>query len=55
MEKKAPDEILLEVKGFVGKDDPRLAALAEMAGESIARVVPIGGYANPIVLPRAAR
>ncbi len=52
MEKKVSDEILLEVKGFVGKDDPRLAALAEMAGESIARVVPIGGYANPIVLPR---
>jgi chorismate mutase len=55
MEKKVPDEILLEVRGFVGKDDPRLAALAEMAGESIARVVPIGGYANPIVLPRTAR
>jgi chorismate mutase-like protein len=55
MEKKVPDEILLEVRDFVGKDDPRLAALAEMAGESIARVVPIGGYANPIVLPRAQR
>ena len=54
LEKSVPDEILLEVRGFVGKDDPRLAALAEMAGEVIARVVPIGGYANPIVLPRAA-
>ena len=46
---------MIEVKGFVGKDDPRLTALADMAGESIARVVPIGGYANPIVLPRAPR
>ena len=46
-----PDEILLEVKGFVGKDDPRLAALAEAAGDAIARIAPIGGFANPIVLP----
>jgi len=51
MEKKVPDELLLEVKGFVGKDDPRLAALADAAGDVIARVVPIGGYANPIVVP----
>ncbi|HXJ02292.1 MAG TPA: chorismate mutase [Micropepsaceae bacterium] len=51
LEKKVPDEILLEVKGFVGKDDPRLVALADAAGEVIARVVPIGGYANPVVLP----
>jgi len=54
-EKKVPDEILLEVKGFVGKDDPRLNALAEAAGEAIARVAPIGGYANPVVLPARVR
>ena len=54
-EKKVPDEILLEVKGFVGKDDPRLSALAEAAGEAIAQVAPIGGYANPVVLPARAR
>jgi chorismate mutase / prephenate dehydratase len=51
MEKKVPDELLLEVKGFVGKDDPRLAALADEAGEVITRVAPIGGFANPILVP----
>jgi chorismate mutase-like protein len=55
LEKKVPDEILLEVKGFVGKDDQRLNALAEAAGDAITRVAPIGGYANPAVLPARAR
>ena len=55
LEKKVPDEILLEVKGFVGKDDPRLTALSHAAGDAITRVAPIGGYANPVVLPPAAR
>jgi chorismate mutase len=50
-EKNVPDEILLEVKGFVGKDDPRLAVLAKAAGDAIARIAPIGGFANPIILP----
>jgi hypothetical protein len=50
-EKSVPDEILLEVAGFVGKGDPRLAALAESAGDAIARIVPIGGFANPIAMP----
>ena len=54
LEKKVPDEILLEVKGFVAKDDSRLIALADAAGDAIARIVPIGGYANPVVLPPAA-
>ena len=54
-EKNVPDELLLEVKGFVGKDDPRLGALAEVAGETVTRVVPIGGFANPIVLPANGR
>ena len=55
LEKKVPDEILLEVKGFVGKDDSRLKALADAAGDSVTRTAPIGGYANPIVLPARAR
>jgi chorismate mutase-like protein len=55
LEKKVPDELLLEVKGFVGKDDARLAALAEAAGEVITRVAPIGGFANPVVLRPAPR
>jgi hypothetical protein len=50
-EKHMPDEILLEVNGFVGKGDSRLAALAKAAGDTIARIVPIGGFANPVVLP----
>ena len=54
-EKNVPDELLLEVKGFVGKGDARLGSLAEVAGEAVTRVVPIGGFANPIVLPANAR
>ena len=52
-DKNAPDEVLLEVEGFVGKDDARLAKLAKAAGDAIIRVAPIGGYANPFILPRA--
>jgi hypothetical protein len=55
LEKKVPDEILLEVKGFVGKDDPRLGTLADSARDTIFRVVPIGGYANPVVIPVSPR
>jgi len=54
-EKNVPDEILVEVDGFIGKDDPRLAKLAKEAEEAIARVAPIGGFANPIMLPAAPR
>jgi chorismate mutase / prephenate dehydratase len=50
-EKNVPEEILLEVAGFVGKGDPRLQALAKAAGDMIASIEPIGGFANPIVLP----
>ena len=53
LEKKVPDEVLLEVEGFVGKDDARLATLANAPGDAITRVSPIGGYANPFILPRA--
>jgi chorismate mutase len=52
-EKNGPDGILLEVSGFVAKGDPRLQALAKAAGDAIARIVPIGGFANPLVLPAA--
>ena len=50
-QKNMPDEILLEVNGFVGKGDARLAALAKAAGDAIARIAPIGGFANPIAPP----
>ena len=49
-EKHVPDEILLEVDGFVGKGDPRLSALVKAGGDTVARIAPIGGYANPIPL-----
>jgi len=55
LERKVPDELLLETRGFVGKSDPRLSALAAAAGDTIARVAPIGGFANPIVLHSAQR
>lgn len=54
MDKKVPDELLLEVSGFVGRSDPRLNALSEAAGEIIARISPIGGFANPLLLPDSA-
>jgi hypothetical protein len=50
-QKNMPDEILLEVNGFVGKGDPRLGALSKAAGDAIARIAPIGGFANPIAAP----
>ena len=54
-EKNVPDEILVEVQGFIAKDDPRLAVLQENAGDAIARIASVGGFANPIQLPKAAR
>ena len=53
LDKNVPDELLLEVGDFVAPSDARLANLAEAAGEIIGRVTPIGGYANPVVLPGA--
>lgn len=53
-DKTAPDEILLEVKGFVSKDDKRLKLLADAAAEALARIAPIGGYANPVVITSAS-
>lgn len=53
-DKKVPDELLLEVSGFVARSDPRLAALSEAAGPIIARIAQLGGFANPIVLPDSA-
>jgi chorismate mutase / prephenate dehydratase len=54
-EKNVPDEILVEVQGFVASDDPRFGALAGAAGEAIARIASVGGYANPAILSKAPR
>jgi hypothetical protein len=51
LDKNVPDELLLEVRDFIAPSDARLATLTEAAGEIIGRVTPIGGYANPVVLP----
>jgi hypothetical protein len=45
---------LLEISGFVRRDDSRLGTLLEQAGETIVRLVCVGGYADPLVQPRAA-
>jgi len=54
LDKNVPDELLLEVRDFIAPTDPRLVNLAEAAGDIIGRVTPIGGYANPVILPDPA-
>lgn len=45
---------LLEISGFVSREDPRLGVLLEQAGETIVRLVGVGGYADPLPQPKAA-
>lgn len=45
---------LLEISGFVPRDDPRLGVLLEQAGEMIVRLVGVGGYADPLLEPKGA-
>lgn len=40
---------LLEISGFIRPDDSRLGTLLEQAGETIVRLVCVGGYADPLV------
>jgi chorismate mutase / prephenate dehydratase len=49
-DKKVPDEALLAVRGFVAPEDERLKFFVELAGDSITRIAPIGGFANPVIL-----
>ncbi len=51
LDKRVPDELLLELSGFVSPSDPRLAALSEAAGDVISGTKLIGGYADPIIVP----
>lgn len=44
---------LLEISGFVSRDDPRLGVLLEQAGDMIVRLVCVGGYADPFPEPKA--
>lgn len=48
---KVPDELLLEVSGYVAPSDQRITDLSEAAGDIIGRVTTLGGFANPVVLP----
>jgi len=43
---------LVEVDGFVPGDDPRLDQLVQKLGEALLRVLPIGAYANPLLMVR---
>ena len=45
---------LMEISGFVPRDDPRLGVLLEQAGDTIVRLVCVGGYAKAIPQPGAA-
>lgn len=47
-------QVLLEIAGFVGREDPRLAALATAGGDALIRAVPVGGFANPLKVGSAA-
>lgn len=40
--------LLVANKGFVGAGDGRLEAFVAKAGETILRLAPVGGYANPL-------
>lgn len=40
--------LLLANRGFVAAQDPRLQAFVAKAGETILRIAPVGGYANPL-------
>ncbi|MGH6915237.1 MAG: chorismate mutase, partial [Geminicoccales bacterium] len=39
---------LVEVEGFVGEGDQRLAALHAAARGEVLRIVPVGGYPRPL-------
>jgi chorismate mutase/prephenate dehydratase len=44
---------LLEIAGFVPSNDSRLGVLLEQAGDTIQRLVCVGGYADPVPQPEA--
>jgi hypothetical protein len=39
---------LVEIAGFVGSDDPRFERLGEWQEGAITRIIPVGGYAEPM-------
>lgn len=45
---------IVEVEGFVPENDPRASALIAQSGGEVRRVVPMGGFAVPLVLHAAA-
>ena len=47
--------VLLAVDGFVAPQDPRLDAVRTKSGDSVLRIDPVGGFANPIALVPVAR
>lgn len=53
--RSASRQHLLEISGFVPRNNSRLGTLLEQAGETIVRLVCVGGYADPLPQPKAAR
>jgi chorismate mutase-like protein len=51
--KAAPGSALLEVQGFVGPTDPRLATLTDLSADAIKRATPVGGFANAVSVSSA--
>jgi hypothetical protein len=52
--RSAARQHLLEIKGFVPQDDSRLGTLLEQSGDTIVRLVCVGGYADPLPQPRVS-
>ena len=46
---------LLEILGFVPRDDSRLGVLLEQSDETVLRLVCVGGYAAPVAESKSAR
>src|SRR5438045_4839282 len=46
----AEDLWLVEIRGFVGPGDPRLANLVALANKTVRRAIALGAYAAPIRL-----
>jgi hypothetical protein len=49
--KSAASRLLVANKGFVAAGDHRLATVMEIAGEAVARVALVGGFADPFEAP----
>lgn len=49
-DKNSPDEVLVEVKGFIAHDDAASQRFADTAGDAVIRATVVGGFANPVIV-----